>query len=128
MEYVLNAVEIYKGLVAQMRIIREYYFTGGSASVRTGCAGGSIMSGAYGLDSFIRTDDRPDRGERYATGGTFTVGGSGGIDSTPVGFMATPGETVTVGGGTSDMENVLAEIRLLVKSLPTTIADAIERS
>ena len=63
----------------------------------------------------------------FATGGSFTVGGSGGTDSTPVSFMATPGETVSVGGGTSDMENVMAEIRRLVDSIPLAIADAIER-
>ncbi len=33
---------------------------------------------------------------RFAQGGTFTVGGSGGTDSQLVQFMATPGETVTV--------------------------------
>ncbi len=32
----------------------------------------------------------------YATGGSFTVGGSGGTDSQSVGFRATPGEKVTV--------------------------------
>jgi hypothetical protein len=32
----------------------------------------------------------------FATGGSFIVGGSGGTDSTQVGFMATPGEKVTV--------------------------------
>jgi hypothetical protein len=32
----------------------------------------------------------------FATGGSFTVGGSGGTDTTPVAFMATPGERVTV--------------------------------
>lgn len=32
----------------------------------------------------------------YATGGSFLVGGSGGIDSQLVSFMATPGERVTV--------------------------------
>jgi len=40
----------------------------------------------------------------YMTGGSFTVGGSGGPDSTPVSFMASPGEQVDVwrpdqGGG-----------------------------
>lgn len=33
---------------------------------------------------------------RYATGGSFMVGGNGGTDTTPVRFMATPGERVTV--------------------------------
>ena len=32
----------------------------------------------------------------FATGGSFTVGGSGGTDTTPVMFRATPGERVTV--------------------------------
>jgi phage-related minor tail protein len=32
----------------------------------------------------------------FATGGSFMVGGSGGTDTTPVSFMATPGERVTV--------------------------------
>lgn len=32
----------------------------------------------------------------FATGGSFTVGGSGGTDTTPVRFMATPGERVTI--------------------------------
>lgn len=40
----------------------------------------------------------------YMTGGSFTVGGSGGPDSTPVSFMASPGEQVDIwrpdqGGG-----------------------------
>lgn len=63
----------------------------------------------------------------YATGGNFTVGGSGGTDSQNVNFMATPGETVSVGGGTSDMQNILSEVRRLVDSLPVAIADAVER-
>ncbi len=32
----------------------------------------------------------------FADGGSFVVGGTGGTDSTPVGFMATPGERVTI--------------------------------
>ncbi len=32
----------------------------------------------------------------FASGGSFTVGGSGGTDTSPVAFMATPGERVTV--------------------------------
>lgn len=34
--------------------------------------------------------------KKFAQGGTFTVGGAGGVDSQFVGFMATPGEKVTV--------------------------------
>lgn len=32
----------------------------------------------------------------FASGGSFVVGGNGGTDSTPVAFMATPGERVTI--------------------------------
>jgi hypothetical protein len=32
----------------------------------------------------------------FSTGGEFTVGGSGGVDSTPISFMATPGEMVNI--------------------------------
>ena len=32
----------------------------------------------------------------FATGGSFMVGGHGGTDTTPVGFMASPGERVTI--------------------------------
>jgi len=63
----------------------------------------------------------------HAAGGSFTVGGSGGTDSQPVNFMATPGETVSIGGGTGDMQNVLAEMRRLVNTLPIAIVDAMER-
>lgn len=35
----------------------------------------------------------------FANGGSFTVGGAGGIDSQLVAFRATPGESVQVGGG-----------------------------
>ena len=68
----------------------------------------------------------PNYGD-FAAGGSFRGGGSGGPDSTPVGFNATPGEIVSVGGGTSDMENILSEIQRLVDSLPLAIADAVER-
>lgn len=44
-------------------------------------AGGGVVAGGSG---------------GYATGGQFMVGGSGGTDSTPVSFMATPGERVTI--------------------------------
>ena len=51
-------------------------------------------------------------GQGFASGGSFSVGGSGGIDSQPVSFMATPGEKVTVtkpdqkaGGGMTVVNN-----------------------
>jgi len=74
------------------------------------------------------SSDTPHKGNiGHAAGGSFIVGGRGGPDTTPVSFMATPGETVTVGGGTNDMAQMLAEVRRLVDTLPTTIADAVER-
>lgn len=63
----------------------------------------------------------------YQAGGRFTIGGSGGSDSTRVSFMGTPGEEVSVGGGTSDMAAILAEVRRLVNMLPVVISDAVER-
>ena len=38
----------------------------------------------------------PSQWERFATGGTFKVGGNGGVDTSLVQFRATPGEIVTV--------------------------------
>lgn len=61
---------------------------------------GTIDLGDLGGGSSVITDDLP----AFATGGQFTVQGSGGTDSQLVQFMATPGEVVTVstpGGGTA---------------------------
>jgi len=95
-------------------------------------AGSPDHSGAWQTDAMGRKYKRDAqgyfiKGPGYATGGTFKVGGSGGSDSTPVSFMATPGETVSVGGGTNDMAQILSEVRRLVDTLPVTIADAMER-
>ena len=99
-------------------------FTGGSSP------GGTFQYGG-GARGFNPAQDprsnRPGGNYQYATGGSFTVGGSGGSDSQSVGFNATPGETVTIGGGTNDMENVRFEIQRLVDILPDAIADAVER-
>lgn len=48
----------------------------------------------------------------FATGGSFTVGGSGGTDSQTVQFMATPGETVeiTPPGGKGSQASTLASL------------------
>lgn len=81
----------------------------------------------YGLDDWA-PPTRVGRPRGRAYGGDFTVGGTGGIDSTPVSFMATPGETVSVGGGITDNEKILAEMRRLVDTIPTAIADAVGRT
>jgi len=51
-------------------------------------------SGAAAADSAQFGIPAPSFG--FATGGSFTVGGGGGTDTTPVSFMATRGERVTV--------------------------------
>lgn len=81
----------------------------------------------FGYQPPALSADRRAGGVGHAAGGSFVVGGSGGSDTTPVGFMATPGETVSIGGGTNDMENILSEVRRLVDSLPLAISDAVER-
>jgi hypothetical protein len=48
----------------------------------------------------------------FATGGSFTVGGSGGTDTTPVMFRGTPGELVNVSRSDS-MAQMAAEVRAL---------------
>lgn len=58
----------------------------------------------------------------FATGGSFEVGGSGGPDSQRVGIDVTPGEIVNV-----SQEDTMRELLLVMKRLPTTIADALER-
>jgi len=63
--------------------------------------------------------------QQFATGGQFTVGGFGGPDSQRVNMDLTPGETVSVGGGTSDMAAILAEVRRLVNMMPGMIGDAV---
>jgi hypothetical protein len=47
----------------------------------------------------------------FRSGGTFTVGGSGGSDSRLVQFMATPGEQVTVTPGQARPINVNMQVQ-----------------
>ena len=91
---------------------------GGGAWVQGGGGGGGPVRGG---------GSRVGGVSEFATGGRFTVGGFGGPDSTRVSFMGTPGEEVSIGGGTSDMAAMLAELRRLVNMLPTVITDAVER-
>jgi hypothetical protein len=67
-----------------------------AASVGAGVSGaGNAVSGpSFSTDQFATETSAQTVG--FATGGAFTVGGSGGTDTTRVSFMATPGETVTV--------------------------------
>jgi len=65
--------------------------------------------------------------EKLATGGSFTVGGSGGSDSQPVNMMLTPGEQVSVNGGTNDMAELFAQNERSNRRLITAIKDIVER-
>ena len=115
LEYITNAVQIAKDLAAQIAIIR------GASFERLTSAPVPPTSSMTG----ITVPSKDEFG--FASGGSFIVGGRGGSDTTPVSFMATPGETVSVGGGTNDMAQILSEVRRLVDTLPVTIADAMER-
>lgn len=58
---------------------------------------GSLVGGGGGGGASSPSFTLPgDFGAGFATGGAFQVSGSGGVDSVPVRFMATPGEIVTI--------------------------------
>lgn len=72
----------------------SYYSGGGDYS-----GGGSFYDDSYysgGMDSGSGGFDEAGFEGAFASGGQFTVGGDGGIDTTPVSFLATRGETVTI--------------------------------
>lgn len=96
-----------------------------AAQVDSGFRGQGVAGAANPESTWV--DPRRNRPGGWATGGQFVVGGGGGSDSTPVSFMATPGETVSIGGGTNDNQQILAEMRRLVNTLPTVLTDAMER-
>jgi hypothetical protein len=68
---------------------------------------GTILNGLFNgggytrgeLDSLQPVTPTVSKLPAFATGGSFTVGGSGGVDSQLVAFRASPGESVSVGGG-----------------------------
>lgn len=72
-------------------------------------AAGAIAAGMAQV-SAIRSQTMP----AYRTGGTYTVGGMGGVDSQTVAFRATPGEQVSINtpaqaNAMSNIENLLRE-------------------
>lgn len=90
-------------------------FGGGSG----GSGGGgswltNLFSGGFGGGSAATTI--PTFGGLYATGGSFTVGGSGGVDSQMVNFRASPGERVNIerpgqGGNGGSGQNIVFNIQ-----------------
>lgn len=67
---------------------------------------GSVLSGIFGAGGggeLQPVTPTVSKLPAFANGGSFTVGGYGGIDSQVVAFRATPGEPVSVGGGHGGM-------------------------
>lgn len=71
-------------------------------------AAGAIAAGMAQVSS-IRSQQMP----AYRTGGTYTVGGSGGTDSQTVAFRATPGEQVSI--NTPAQANAMSNIEQLLR-------------
>lgn len=68
----------------------------GAGGLNVGGLLASLFGGAGGAAAGGGIEGTAAFGAGFATGGSFTVGGSGGTDTTPVAFRATPGERVTV--------------------------------
>lgn len=82
--------ELADSIVADLiRIALRAFVTNQLISAITGWAGGMVSPGANPLPA-------GNAAARFATGGSFTVPGSGGTDSRMVAFRATPGERVSV--------------------------------
>lgn len=94
------------------------------AAAPSGDVAGSQVSSWMPADS---PETARPRKRGFQAGGRATIGGSGGPDSQLVQFMGTPGEEFSVGGGTSDIAKLLAEMRRLVNMIPLAMADAVER-
>ena len=116
--------------------INKFFGLGGGdmpslSTVGSGSGGGFVRRSESSTGSSVVSSGGGGGGSRlqeFQHGGDFWVGGSGGIDSTRVSFMATPGEPVRVGkGGGSDVAPLVNEMRRLINSLPIMIGDAIER-
>lgn len=91
-------------------------FGGGSGG--SGGSGGwfsNLFSGFFGGGNTAAAAV-PTFGGLYATGGSFTVGGSGGVDSQMVNFRASPGERVNIerpgqGGNGNGGQNIVFNIQ-----------------
>ena len=69
---------------------------GGMSLAEIAAAGGTVSSVPAGSSVTSAANAYRSAVMAFATGGSFKVGGSGGTDSQPVKFWATPGEKVTV--------------------------------
>lgn len=79
--------------IASQLLMRS--LTSGLAGLGTSFLGGSAAS-LFGGIGGVDVSGVNVSANKFASGGSFIVGGNGGTDTTPVGFMATRGERVTV--------------------------------
>lgn len=128
-------------MIQQQLYLQE---TGGGGDSSGGGGGTVVFRGQTYRDAYWRGDQLIVRGKVFGTfagrqelGGEFTIGGHGGPDSQPVGFMGTPGEKVKVTrpGEGEELGPLLDEIRAmrlefgrLANTLPITLRDAVERA
>jgi tape measure domain-containing protein len=97
---------------------------------------------APGMDGGNGRGSGGGRRQMYATGGSFVVGGHGGLDSQLVSFMATPGERVTItppgnGGGALALTGPLVgsisiqgreDVTALLRALEGMLMQALEQA
>jgi len=97
----------------------------------------SKSSGGLGLGDII-SDGLGSVLKGFATGGSFTVGGSGGTDSQLVAFRATPGESVSINrpgqGGSQIVQHISIDargstvdsVKLLQAQVPAIIRQSVD--
>lgn len=112
--------------------------------------GGVGFGGASGADTDFASQVGDGTLPAFATGGSFTVGGSGGTDSQLIQFMATPGEKVSIdtpagsassggqtlgsliapddSGGNASSDLMSAHFSDAIKTQTTTLSDRINSS
>lgn len=108
-------------------------------------AGPGAVNGVYSsrLGRVMTSDEYRSLLNGYATGGSFMVGGSGGTDTTPVSFLATPGERVTIqtpaqqraSGATINInvsggnpQSIIAAIRQALRTDPNLLTPGMARA
>ena len=78
--------------------------------------GGSSSGGGGGTEAAATFGGGGGAGDLgsgfFAHGGSFKVGGAGGPDTVPVGFMASPGERVTIGDDNGGGATIIQEINI----------------
>jgi hypothetical protein len=113
-----------KRILSAYEALKKFLSLGGGDSVISGRAGVGSTAASTG------SGRGKDKIWHPAAGGDMTIGGWGGPDSQLVQFMATPGEKVSVTqpGGSTGNEQLVAEVRRLVNTLPTILGDAVARS